>query len=282
MKDLIILRIKNAEAKNPGTEELIIKEIIQEIALLGLWRAKFFEHSAFYGGTALKLFYGLNRFSEDLDFTLLKKKKDFGFGLFCGAVKNELESFGFSVDITEKKKGFESQVQSAFIKTNTQATFISVGSKFSTYKNAILKVKIEIDTDGTPGFNTEAKQLFWPQPYSVVTCDLPSLLSGKLHAMFCREMRKNVKGRDWYDFLWFIGQGVKPNWVYLKNKLLFNEHWPKNIKFTPGNFIDWAYNKISSIDIDMARKDVERFIEDKRQLETWNKQLFMKAIKKLT
>src|SRR5258708_11206041 len=81
-----------------------LKEIFQEIALLGLWRAKFYEKAAFYGGTALRILYGLDRFSEDLDFTLLKNTKNFDLSPYNQAIADELSSFGFKVSVETKIK----------------------------------------------------------------------------------------------------------------------------------------------------------------------------------
>jgi hypothetical protein len=279
VSDLVKLRVKQQNAGSVEQEKLVLREIIQEIALLGLWRAKFFEHAAFYGGTALRILYGLDRFSEDLDFTLLRKKSDFDIQPYAKAIALELEAFDFEAKVEKKSKSIDTPVESAFIKADSHISFLVAASKFKPQKGSLIKVKIEIDTDAVPGFASEAKHFFWPQPFSVLTCDLPSLMAGKLHATFCRGLRKNIKGRDWYDLLWYVGQGIKPNWVYLEAKLRDSGHW--NTKFSPKLFQEWAIEQVSALNVESAKLDVRRFIKDIRKLDGWNKELFCAAIQRL-
>lgn len=282
MSEVIKERVRKAKAKTPEDEKLVLQQIIQELALLALWRSKFFEYAAFYGGTSLRILYGLNRFSEDLDFTLLQPNKDFDPKKYIKAIELELQSFGFKVATEVKRKRAISAVQSAFVKADTQVSFIIADSQFVAQKGSLIKVKFEIDTDAVPGFATEARQVFWPQPFSILACDLPSLMAGKLHAAFCRSVRQNVKGRDWYDLFWYVGRGVQPNWRYLEEKVTQSGHWQKNKPFSPAVFKSWALKKIESIDADLAKKDVERFIEDQSQLAAWSTNLFRNAIEQLS
>jgi predicted nucleotidyltransferase component of viral defense system len=279
MSDLVKLRVKMQNTHSIEQESMVLREIIQEIALLGLWRAKFFEHAAFYGGTALRVLYGLDRFSEDLDFTLLKKNKDFDIEPYANAIALELEAFDFDANVERKAKSIETCIESAFIKADSHVSFVSASSKFKPQKGSLIKVKLEIDTDAVQGFETEAKHFFWPQPFSVLTCDLPSLMAGKLHAAFCRGLRKNVKGRDWYDLLWYLGQGIKPNWLYLEAKMRDSGHWNSN--FSPKLFQKWAIDYISGLDIESAKLDIRRFIKDPRRIDGWSKELFASGINRL-
>jgi len=276
MSELIKQRIKQANAKNLEQEGMALRELIQEIALLGLWRSKFFEHAAFYGGTALRILYGLDRFSEDLDFTLLKKNSKFDISKYASAVKQELESYNFEASVERKEKRILTAVESAFVKLDSQVSFLIASSKFKPQKGSVIKVKIEIDTDAVAGFQTEVKQFFWPQPFSVLTCDLPSLFAGKIHAAFCRGPRKNVKGRDWYDLLWYVGQQVKPNWGYLEAKLRDSGHWSG--EFSPELFRQWAKEQIALLDIDAAKRDIERFIAQPQRLAAWSRELFSAVV----
>ncbi len=237
MNDVITQKFKSYGAKTAEQEADALREIIQEVALLGLWRAKFFEHAAFYGGTALRILYGLDRFSEDIDFT--------------------------------------------FIKADTTIHLIKVGSPSRTQKGAVLKVKFEVDVQPAPGFTTEVQQFFWPQPFSVLTCDLPSLFAGKLHAVFCRERVRNVKGRDFYAFLWYVGRKVRPNYDYLKEKLIQSGHWPAEKEFTPDAFKSWAKERLRSLDIEAAKRDVERFLPNPRVLDGWTRDVFMTALERI-
>jgi predicted nucleotidyltransferase component of viral defense system len=281
MNDLVIERLKIYKTRTPQQEKEALRELIQEITLLGLWRSKFFEHAAFYGGTALRILYNLDRFSEDLDFTAFTSGKNAHLDSYLNAVKTELAAFGFETTVERKPWTTDSTTDSAFIKADTERHLIAVGSKFHAQKGELLKIKFEVDMDPAPGFITEARPFFWPQVFSVVTCDLPSLFAGKLHAAFCRKRIKNVKGRDWYDFLWYISRGVQPNYIYLENKLRQSNHWADHDDFTVDAFKIWAKDRLAQFDIEAAKNDVARFISDPRKLDGWNEDVFIAAIDRL-
>ena len=281
MNDLVKERLKSYRSKTPQQEKDALREMIQEITLLGLWRGKFFEHAAFYGGTALRILYQLDRFSEDLDFTSLSKTTGNVLDHYLHAVRAELEAYGFDVKVEKKSKGADSTTDSAFVKADTELYMLAVGSSFHGQKGELLKVKFEIDTDPAPGFNTEAKPFFWPQVFSVLTCDLPSLFAGKLHATFCRKRVNNIKGRDWYDFLWYVTRGIKPNYVYLESKLRQSGHWSPTTDFKPDAFKEWAKSQLTNFDVEAAKHDIRRFITDPRSLDGWSKDAFNAAIDRL-
>lgn len=281
MNEVIKQRFKRYAAKTLEHEKDALREIIQEIALLGLWRAKFFEHAAFYGGTSLRILYGLDRFSEDLDFTLLAPDVTFKLTPYLRAVRDELTALGFEVAVESKEKKTVTPVESAFIKADTAVHLIKVGSKSRSTKGELLKVKFEADVNPAMGFETEAKQFFWPQPFSVTTCDLPSLLAGKLHAAFCRDRVRNVKGRDFYDLLWYVARNVKPNYTYLELKLKQSGHWPDDAPFDASVFKTWARTRLETLDVEAAKKDVERFIANPNVLSGWSKAAFLAAVDRL-
>lgn len=282
MNEIIKQRFRMYPIKTAEHEKDALREIIQEIALLGLWRAKFFEHAAFYGGTALRILYGLDRFSEDLDFTLLVPNSDFKLQPYCNGVREELVAYGFTAEVETKDKKTQTTTDSAFIKADTAIHLIKVGAKFKATKGELLKVKFEVDTFPALGYQTEAKQFFWPQAFSVNTCNLPSLFAGKLHATFCRDRIANVKGRDFYDLIWYVGRGVKPNFTYLEAKLRQSENWPKDQPFNAATFRKWAIAKIENLDIAAAKRDVERFIPDRAILDGWSRELFIAAIERIS
>ncbi len=282
MIEIVRDRFKAYAPKTLEQEKEALREIIQEIALLGLWRSKFFEHAAFYGGTALRILYGLDRFSEDLDFTLLNESKDFKLQSYCRGVRDELIAYGFDAEVEVKNKKQQTATESAFIKADTIIHLIKVESQFKASKGEVLKVKFELDTAPAKYFETEVKQFFWPHPYSVKTCDLPSLFAGKLHACFCRDRIANVKGRDFYDFLWYVGKGVKPNYTYLEAKLRQSGHWPVDRIFEVNAFRTWAQERIQQVDLSLAKRDVERFIRHPRVLDGWSTELFLEALDRIT
>jgi predicted nucleotidyltransferase component of viral defense system len=281
MNPAIQAMLARFETSSLHEEERALKEIIQEIALLGLWRSKFFEHAAFYGGTALRIFHGLDRFSEDLDFSLITKNDHFALGAYLNAVKFELQSYGFDVAVEQKVKSSNSTIESAFIKGNTQVHLISVGSKRKTQRDRQLKVKLEVDTDPPPGATTQTLQLFLPIPFSVRNYDLPSLFAGKLHAAICRKRVHNVKGRDWYDLLWYVGRGVKPNISHLEMRMRQSENYLSSEALDLSMVKCFLRDKLEQISIEALRNDIRPFVTDSGRLDAWSAELFLAAIDRI-
>ena len=202
MNPAIASMLERYERRSADDHVNALREILQEIALCGLWRAKFFEHAAFYGGTALRVLYGLDRFSEDMDFSLLAPADDFDLGPYCVAVEEELRAWGFPATLRVKRKTARSAIESAFLKANTRQLLLTIEAgeiASAIHGRRELKVKLEVDTDPPPGFSTETKFLLQPIPFSVKTYDPPSLFAGKMHAVLCRGWGTRVKGRDWYE-----------------------------------------------------------------------------------
>lgn len=268
----------------PESEQKIIqllRESLQSLALLGLWRSNFFEHAAFYGGTALRILYGLDRFSEDLDFSLLKPNKDFTFEKYKDSIIRELEAFGFKVSFEVKAKSRIFEIESAFIKTNTLNQLIvieapaSITSSFN--KHMMLKVKLEVDTNPPTGFDTEMKYVFSPIQFAVKTFTLPSLFAGKMHAILCRKWKSRVKGRDWYDFAWCVGNYPELNLKHLEERMRQSGDYKEREELTKEKFLEILNYTIENLDIEKARKEVEPFIDNKISLELWSKEFFRAA-----
>jgi predicted nucleotidyltransferase component of viral defense system len=256
-----------------------LREVMQEIALLGLWRSKFFENAAFYGGTALRVLYGLDRFSEDLDFSLLEKRQNFDLGDYSEALKRELASFGFAVEIESRPKPASAAIQSAFLKADTRTQMITVefdkGLVQKVPRNQVLKIKLEIDVDPPPGFATEVRYLLRPVPFSVRTFSLPDLFAGKMHAVLCRGWKSRVKGRDWYDLVWFAAYHPELHLVHLEQRMRQTGHWQGPAPLTAGDLRDLLSNRIEKVDIDQIRREVERFVKDPAALAVWSKEFFL-------
>jgi predicted nucleotidyltransferase component of viral defense system len=262
-----------------------LKEIFQEITLLGLWRAKFFEHAVFYGGTALRILHGLNRFSEDLDFSLIKPNANFQLNHYNQAIIQELQSFGFNVSIEKKQKPVETNIESAFIKANTHQQLIAIQSEKSIinrfhHMNNI-KIKMEIDINPPQQFNIEAMTLFTPLPFSVNTMTMPDLFAGKIHAILCRPWQQRVKGRDWYDLIWYIGRETPVNLTHLKARLIQSNAWDEKEHLTHQALIGLLQTKINTTDFNNAKKDILPFIKDKMSVDLWNSAFFLEACKQL-
>ncbi len=262
-----------------------LKEIFQEISLLGLWRAKFYEKVAFYGGTALRILYGLDRFSEDLDFSLLKPEKNFDLASYNQAIKDELMSFGFDVSVETKIKNVNTNIESAFIKAETKKQLILINIS-SDIINRIhhmnnIKIKMEVDTNPPLKFKTESKILLQPIPFSVKTYQLPDLFAGKIHALLCRPWQQRVKGRDWYDFVWYMSRHTPVNLIHLQERLIQTTAWDRKNKLTKKTLLEMLIAKINGTDFENAKKDVLPFVKDKQSVDLWSKNFFIELAKKI-
>ena len=263
-----------------------LKEIFQEIVLLSLWRAKFYEKAAFYGGTALRILYGLDRFSEDLDFTLLKPNKHFDLSPYNRAIADELSSFGFQVTVATKNKMTETNIESAFIKATSKKQLIIIEAA-PTIVNRIhhmntIKIKMEVDTNPPGKFNTDVKNLLMPIPFSVKTLTPADLFAGKIHAILCRPWQKRVKGRDWYDFVWYVSRNIPVNLIHLQERLVQSSAWPKKKTLRKKDLSDLLTKKIAETDFQKAKKDILPFIKDKDAVALWSSHFFQEVTERIT
>lgn len=272
------------QPKTPADYQNAAREIVQEIALLGLWRGGFFEHAAFDGGTALRIFHGLRRFSEDLDFTLLSDEDETRLERFLPGIATELESWGFSFEAEAKPEGSRSGIESAFLKGGTQLNLLHIGAPQDLARRLPashkLKVKLEMDLQPPPGATTEVRTQLLPSPYQVTLYDLPSLFAGKLHAVLCRGWKSRVKGRDFYDFVWYVGRRVKPNLTHLEARMRQSGHWDGGqltVEMLRGLLLD----RFSAIDFAKAADEVRVFLPDPRELELWSRDFFGNLADKL-
>ncbi|MCD4751109.1 MAG: nucleotidyl transferase AbiEii/AbiGii toxin family protein [Thermoanaerobaculales bacterium] len=270
--------LERYERRSSDDDVNALREIFQEITLCGLWRAKFFEQAAFYGGTALRVLFGLDRFSEDMDFSLLAPNNRFDLAPYCIFVENELNSWGFSVKVETKKKTKRSAVESAFLKANTREQLLSIDATeemvAAFHGRRQLKIKIEVDTDPPPGFSTETKFMLQPIPFSVKVYDQPSLFAGKMHAVLCRSWRTRVKGRDWYDLVWYVARGTQLDLAHLEARMRQSGHYNDDASLDEKTFRLRLAKKIEELDIGGARSDVERFLTDSSAVSVWSREFF--------
>jgi hypothetical protein len=277
--------LQNMLAKYPqgSTDESInaLREVLQELALLGLWRGKFFEKAAFYGGTALRILYGLDRFSEDMDFSLLKPDGSFTLERYLPYVEKELSSWGFSATVETKEKTAESAIESAFLKANTREQLLIIEAEeevaAGVHPGQLLRVKFEVDTDPPPDFTTETKFCLQPIPFSVLAYTQPSLFAGKMHAILCRGWGTRVKGRDWYDFVWYVGRGTELDLRHLEVRMRQSGHYTEEAPLAEERFRKIVEEKISGLDVAKAKADVVRFLPDASSVEVWSKE-FLSAV----
>ena len=255
-----------------------LKEIIQEIALLGLYKSGFFRKSAFYGGSALRIFYGLERFSEDIDFSLIVPDNNFSLTPYCNSVKDELAAYGFEMEVMEKEKSNKSNIESAFIKGGTLMNLLKISSVnppvSGINSNEMLKIKMEIDINPPAGASTEIKYNLNPVPYNVRMYTLPSLFAGKIHSILYRNWKIRVKGRDLFDYIWFLSRNVEVNLFHLSERMKQSGHLQTEETLDIISLLKLLNEKFDFIDYKQATNDVKRFIKDPSQLNLWSKEFF--------
>jgi hypothetical protein len=263
---------------DPQSEtELInaLKEIFQEITLLGLYRGGFFDKAAFYGGTSLRILYGLERFSEDLDFSLLEKNKDFNIEKYFPSVVGEFEALGIEISLNKKSKSSETNIESAFLKNDTSIHTLNIEAKGleNIHSGIKIKIKLEVDTNPPLKFQTESKTLLLPMTFNVRTMTLPNLYAGKMHALLFRSWKTRVKGRDWFDFEWYVKNNTPLNLEHLCQRMKESGNFEKDV-LTKEEFIELLNNKIDTLDIEQAINEVKGFVKDVRVFDFWSKDYF--------
>jgi len=279
MIDLIKKRLDEYKA-SPVDEENALKEIVQEVILFALWRADFFEVAAFQGGTSLRILHGLTRFSEDMDFILLEPNATFSWQPYLNNLTDICNEFGIEPEALDKGR-MDQRVKKALIKDTSIANQLNL-SFMDDLNGRKLKIKLEIDCNPPSGSGFEYSYLDFPVDFEVCHQDMSSNFSLKIHALLCRPY---IKGRDWYDFNWYISQGIKPNLLLLQNAIDQYGPWEGQ-----GLVIDqdWLVNalseKITSIDWKGAATDVERFLKpvEQKSLNLWSERFFMSKLEKLS
>lgn len=269
--------LESYQPQNKEDAEFALREIMQEIALAGLYRAGFFEKAAFYGGTALRIFHGLPRFSEDLDFTLLREDGDFKFDQYLSSLQMEFEALGIKVSLRRKEKSVVSNIDSAFLKADTfwrevvlEASMPSIGLNEKTN----LKIKIEVDTRPPLGFETESLLLLKPFSCYINCLSLPDLFAGKMHALLFRKWKSRVKGRDWFDFEWYVKKGVCLGMAHLGERAFQSGDLSSN-DLSSEQFLDLLLDKIKNVSFNQIREDVVRFIPNPASIDIWSEQYFV-------
>lgn len=246
-------------------------EIMQQITLAGLYRGGFFEKASFYGGTCLRIFHRLDRFSEDMDFSLLVPDPFFKLDQYFPAISEEFKLTGRDVEIYKKDKTKAGNIESAFLKDNTHVYNVV----FSTEKS--VKIKIEVDTQPPLSFQTEQKLLLRPFSFMTRCFTLPDLFAGKMHALVFRTWKNRVKGRDWYDFEWYVRNEIPLNFKHLKTRIMdFN-----GIDMNQDTFLQKLRERLSTTDINLVRRDVEPFIKNPKVLDIWSNDYFLQLVDKI-
>ena len=284
MNSVLQIMLSKYKIKNTIDETNAMKEIIQEIVLSGLSRGGFFDEAAFYGGTALRIFYGLNRFSEDLDFALLKSNPNFDFSKYFSFIEKEVQAYGLNLTVSEKIKTKDFNVTSAFLKGDTKEhilMFFPNENMQNTTSLKNIKIKFEVDINPPAGAKYEIKYKLLPSPHQVRLYDESSLFAGKIHAILCRNWQYRTKGRDLYDYVFYISKNAKVNIELVKEKLIDSNVLSRDYEFTIDTLKKLLNNKFEEIDYSDAKDDVIMFIEDKDSLSLWSKDFFEQITKNL-
>jgi predicted nucleotidyltransferase component of viral defense system len=260
------------EIKTSEQKRNAIHEVMQEITLAGLYRGGFFDKAAFYGGTCLRIFHELSRFSEDMDFSLIGKDETFDLKSYFPSIIDEFKAAGRDVVITRKEKKKETKVDSAFLKDDTAIYDV----KFKTEKD--FKIKIEVDIDPPLGFTTEQKLSLMPFSFMTRCFTLPDLYAGKMHALLFRNWKTRVKGRDWYDFEWYVRHNVPLDFSHFQIRTKEFNGMDMDMEV----FITILKERLSSTDINMVRRDVLPFIQNPKELDIWSNDYFLQLADRVT
>lgn len=285
MNTIIEQMLKSYDGQPLMDKKNVVKEIMQEMVLCGLSRAGFFKDAVFYGGTALRIFYGLDRFSEDLDFSLKTKDESFVLSNFFPTLEKEIAAFGLHVDIEEKGKNIDSQVQSAFLKGNTKEhllLFYGNEALPGIHAGEKIRIKFEIDTNPPDHAQFEHQYRLLPSPYEVALYDAPSLFAGKIHAVLCRAWKNRVKGRDLYDYVFFLSRNTPVNLLHLQARLQQSGYLNAEETLTLAKLKQHLNSRFETIDYNQAKEDVMPFIRSYESLQVWSTGFFQHITGQLT
>lgn len=278
---IIQSRLATYRCRSALEEEQALREITQDIVLAALGRTDFFARAGFHGGTCLRIFHGLNRFSEDLDFALDAPDTTFALPDYLKKVCAELDAFGYALEIEDRSKA-GGVVRKAFDKDDSIGKILRLAYRPQTGPMRKLRIKLEVDTRPPAGASYEMPVLDYPFPSAVRVFDLPSLFAGKMHALLCREY---IKGRDWYDFIWYTAHGISINHSLLSAALNQQGPWAGT---QPATDNAWCMQKLSevitSLDVNKAREDVRRFLRPNElpSLQLWSRDFLLGQCRKLT
>lgn len=285
MNRIIEQMLKQYDTQTLFEKKNSLKEVVQEIVLCGLSRAGFFKTAAFYGGTALRIFYGLDRFSEDLDFSLKVPDREFDFDEYLPTLEKEVRAYGLNFSVETKNKTADSDIKSAFLKGNTKEHILmlfaneqlaqSIGS------GELIKVKFEVDTNPPDYASFETKYRLLPIPYEITLYDMPSLFAGKIHAVICRAWKNRVKGRDLYDYVFYLSRGESVNLKHLIARLAQSGYISAQEQITIEDVKKMLRKRFENIDYAQAKQDVLPFIKNPAALDIWKADFFSEITENL-
>lgn len=274
-------RFDDYHCSSQQEEENALREITQEVALAALSRGDFFKKAVFQGGTCLRIFYSLERYSEDLDFMLKNADQNFSFEPYIKNMAMEFQSYGYHLEVIDRSKA-EDIVKKCFLKDDSLGKVLNVTHFKGVTNMRKIKLKLEVDTNPPANSGFENKFLDFPFPFSVTMQDMPSLFAGKSHALLCREY---TKGRDWYDFIWYIRRRIKMNWEFLSSAINQQGLWKGlNLKADRTWYIGEMAKRIEQIDWKAAKEEMARFLKPSAiaGLNLWGKEFLLDRLQKLS
>lgn len=230
----------------------------------------------------MRILYGLERFSEDLDFSLLEKNKNFDIEKYFPSIVSEFEALGLEISLNKKSKSSDTNIESAFLKNDTSIHTLHIEAKGlkNIHSGRKIKIKLEVDVNPPLKFQTESKTLLLPMTFNVRTMTLPNLYAGKMHALLFRSWKNRVKGRDWFDFEWYVKNNSPLNLEHLCQRMKESGNFKKDI-LTKEEFVKLLYNKIDTLDIQQAINEVKGFVKDARVFDFWSKDYFKLLVSKV-
>lgn len=277
---IIQQRLLDYQCRSQQEEENALKEISQEVALAALSREGFFKKAVFQGGTCLRVFYGLDRFSEDLDFILKNIDRNFSFEPYIKNMAMEFQAYGYDLEVSDRSKAGDT-VKKCFLKDDSLGKVLNLTHLKGMANMRKIKIKLEVDTNPPAGSSIESKFLDFPFPFAITVQDIPSLFAGKSHALLCREY---TKGRDWYDFIWYVSRKSEMNWEFLSSAIEQMGPWKsQNLKMDKGWYLREMTRMIENTDWNAAKEEMLRFLKPPAVLglNVWGKEFFLDRLQTL-
>jgi predicted nucleotidyltransferase component of viral defense system len=278
--DVLRNRIREYAPSNALEQENVLQELMQHYVLASLSRARLFSLAAFHGGTCLRILYGMNRFSEDLDFILKEPDEAFEWGPYLEKIRRDCKAEGIHFEVQDKSR-IETAVRKVFLKTESIGQILNLELPYMRRASKKIRIKLEVDINPPAGATFETRYITFPMIAAITSMTLESGFGSKSHALLCREY---TKGRDWYDFLWYSSRNIIPNYKLLANALNQLGPWAGRVpEVTPAWYINTMKKRIEEIDWRTAKNDVARFIKSNEQesVESWSKELFMQQLERL-
>ncbi len=279
--DILRNRIKEYAPSNALEQENVLQELMQHYVLASLSRARFFSLAAFHGGTCLRILYGMNRFSEDLDFVLKKPDKTFEWEPYLERIKRDCAAEGIHFEVQDKTK-LEAAGRKAFLKTESIGQILNLELPYARSASKKIRIKLEVDTNPPDRAIFETRYITFPVTAPITSMNLGSGFGSKSHALLCREY---TKGRDWYDFLWYAARNIVPNYKLLANTLNQQGPWAgRMLEVTAEWYVNAIKKRIEEIDWRAAGNDIARFIKPAEQesIECWSRELFIQQLERLS